>query len=383
MSKRLLVLISLTGLVGMACFGRVALAQPTVNLKIDPPEGELVPFEASAKVQPSPVRLMLQARNPAGQPLQDAKIRLQIFTPASNFWLPTDFPLLEGKKLLEIEAISPDGTLQVQQMLPIRGTYQLQVAVAPTTGNQFKPFQQTLTLVVPENGVKYRNFGLLAAVLLLVGLGGGLILGSPQQIQLGEVAPKRVRLLLSGAVLTAIAALLIVNIRAELAESHSYHAETHGGPVPTITTPASSQKLGLKFLGQTQATVGKPANLAVQVVNLKTGQPLRNVNLRVRVMPLGEDWLAFSYQGSAEANGLRWQQQFFDGVPHRLAVEARPQAGAAFKFEPVTGFQDIDVQGVTPPLGSRLLVLAYLTGIVGLGLLIGLGLRGRFAQTQA
>src|SRR6476469_569728 len=59
-------------------------------------------------------------------------------------------------------ALAPRGQLQFQQMLPIRGEYQLQVEVTPTVANAFTPFQQTLTLPIAENSVKYRNFTILA-----------------------------------------------------------------------------------------------------------------------------------------------------------------------------------------------------------------------------
>jgi hypothetical protein len=119
---------------------------------------------------------------------------------------------VEGTELLNIEAVAPKGELQIQQMLPIRGNYQMLVKVTPIVANAFTPIEQTLTLSVPESWVKYRNFGILAVILLAVGLGGGLVLGGQQQIQPGEIAPQRVRLLLSGAIIVAIASLLIINI---------------------------------------------------------------------------------------------------------------------------------------------------------------------------
>jgi len=51
------------------------------------------------------------------------------------------------------------------------GTYQLLVNVTPKAANAFIPLQQTLMLSVPENWVKYRNLGILAVILLGVGLG--------------------------------------------------------------------------------------------------------------------------------------------------------------------------------------------------------------------
>jgi hypothetical protein len=173
--------------------------QPNVRLTIEPPTSQIIPFEAEASTPQSPVKLTLQAVDATGKALENAKISLKVFTPPKNPWFTTDFPIVEGTKLLDIEAIAPKGQLQIQQMLPIRGNYQLQVSVTPITPNAFTPIQQNLNLSVPENGVKYRNFAILAVILLIVGLGGGWVIGGRQQTQPGQIAPQRVRLLLSGA----------------------------------------------------------------------------------------------------------------------------------------------------------------------------------------
>ena len=98
--------------------------------------------------------------------------------------MTTDFPIVEGTTLLDLEALAPKGELQFQQMLmlPIRGTYQLLVNLKPITPNAFTPIQQTLILSVPENGVKFRNFAIVAIMLLTAGLLGGWVIGSKQAI---------------------------------------------------------------------------------------------------------------------------------------------------------------------------------------------------------
>ncbi|MEP0886254.1 hypothetical protein NDI49_32490, partial [Trichocoleus sp. ST-U3] len=225
MSKfKIAAFVSAICLMGVVFYSSVVSSQtpqPTVRLSTEPPLSEILPFEAEATVPSSPVRLTLQAVDAAGKPLENARIRLSILTPPHNPWFPTDFPIVEGTELLDIEGVAPNGELEIQQMLPIRGKYQLLVSVNPITADAFAPIQQTLTLSVPENWVKYRNFGILAVILLAVGLGGGLVIGGKQDIQAGEIAPERVRLLLSGAIVVAIASLLIINITAERADSHT------------------------------------------------------------------------------------------------------------------------------------------------------------------
>ena len=373
-------LVSAICLMSVVFYGLVVssqTAQPAVRL-ITPPINQILPFEAEATTQQSPVPLKLQAVDAVGKPLENAKIRLQILTPPKNPWFPTDFPIVEGTELLNIEAVAPKGELQIQQMLPIRGNYQLLVEVTPIVANAFTSIQQTLTLSVPENSVKYRNFGILAVILLALGVGGGFVLGGKQSLELGEIAPQRVRLLLSGAIIVAIASLLIVNISAEFAESHAHehHAHEHNSQK---LEPATLQSQGIeaRLSGDVEATVGQPAKLAVQVIDATTNQPATDVVVNIKATQAENEWVAFAYQGVTDAKGeLAWEQQFFDGAPHKVEVEVLPQPQAKRQFAPLRVAKEIEVAGVAPPLPIRLIVLAYFTSLIVLGLVIGLKLRG-------
>lgn len=271
--------------------------------------------------------------------------------------------------------------MQLQQTFPIRGTYQLLVDVTPQTANAFTPFQQTLTLSIPENWIKYRNFAILAVVLLIVGLVGGWIIGGPQLIQPGEIAPQRVRLLLSGAVIVAIAALLYVNISAEMAQSEMSMPMSHmTEPAPKSDTSAVRQVQGLemRLTGDKSAIVGQPARLQVNVIDSQTQQPAPNVQLKVTTTQLENNWIAFAYEGQTDATGqFSWQQQFFDGAPHKIEVEVSPSSDAVRKFQPFQVEQTIEVEGVAPPLQVRLTGLAYFTSLLVVGLLIGFSFRHR------
>ncbi|MEH2265018.1 hypothetical protein [Nostoc sp.] len=377
--------------IAIILYGWIGLAQspqPSVRLTTNPPINQVRPLEAEATTvlgsghYNPPVQLMLQAFDAQGQSLKDAKIHLQLFTPPKNPWFTTDFPIVEGTKLLDIEGNAPTGQLQVQQTLPIRGTYQLLIAVTPLVANAFAPIQQTLTLTLPENPLKFRYFGILVVILLAVGLLGGWVIGGRQPIQPGEIAPQQVRLLLSGLIVVAIAALLFVNISAELAESHhmSMSMPGMGEEVPSSGKPAKLQSQGLymQLSGDKSATVGQPAKLQVSVSDSKTSQPVTDVVLKVTTTQLENNWVAFAYEGTPDSNGkLVWEQEFFDGAPHSVVVEVAPQANAKERFQPFQVAENIPVEGVAPPMAVRLISLTYFTGIVVIGLLLGLWLRHR------
>jgi hypothetical protein len=374
-SQRSALIMTITGLMSVLFLVTIGLSQTPrspIQLTTSPPVGQFYPFEAEATKPQSPTSLTLTAHNPTGELLANSLFKVQIFTPPNTPFLATDFPVVEGTKLLELNAIAPEGKVQLQQMLPIRGKYKLLINVTPITANQFSPIEETLTLDVPENPVKYRNYAILIVVLLAVGIGGGWIMGKQSLPQRGEIAPARVRLLLSGAVVVAIASLLVVNVSAEVSKSHE-----HSPATPEKTAFANDSQLQVQISGDNYARVGELANLQVSAIDSKTNQPLTDVTFKLKTTQLENNWVAFAYEGIPDATGkLKWQQQFFDGAPHQLEVEVS-STSANSQFKPLVATEKIEVVGVAPPLLTRLISLSYLIGVVIVGLAIGLTSRRR------
>ncbi|MBN3942249.1 MAG: hypothetical protein V7L21_15735 [Nostoc sp.] len=348
-----------------------------VLLSTNPPLERILPFEAEAEKPQSPVTLTLQAVDAAGKSLTNAKISLQILTPPRNPWLTTDFPIVEGTNLLQINANAPDGKLEIQQILPIRGNYQLLVKVSPLVANTFAAYEQTLNLNVRENPIKYKYFVVIAAILLSLGLLGGWVIGGQEELQQGEIAPQSVRLLLSALTVVAIITLLVINISAEVAEAHG--SEHHSSSTETIAPSSQkSQGLEINLEGDKNATVGKLANLALQVKDAATGQPITDVALQVKAIATEHNLTVFDYKGIPDEQGkLTWLEQFFDGSPHKIEVEATPLPGSSRQFAPVKVAQEVEVEAIAPPIYIRLIGLFYFTAFVGIGMAIGLLIQHR------
>ncbi|MEH1828137.1 MAG: hypothetical protein V7L22_22850 [Nostoc sp.] len=357
--------------------GNSQIPTSRVLLSTNPPLERILPFEAEAEKPQSPVKLTLQAVDAAGKSLTNAKISLQILTPPRNPLLTTDFPIVEGTKLLQMDANALDGKLEIQQMLPIRGNYQLLVKVSPLVANTFAAYEQTLNLHVRENPVKYKYFVAIAAILLSLGLLGGWVIGGQEELRQGEIAPQSVRLLLSALTVVAIVTLLFINISAEVAEAHG--SEHH--PSSTEVIAPSSQKsqgLEINLEGDKNATVGKLANLALQVKDTATGQPITDVALQVKAIATEHNLTVFDYKGIPDDQGkLIWQEQFFDGSPHKIEVEATPITGSNRQFTPVKVAQEVEVKAIAPPIYIRLIGLFYFTAFVGIGMAIGLLIQNR------
>ena len=338
-------------------------SEPTVRLQTEPSLSQVLPDEA-------PVKIALQAVDARGQPLSDVQFQLQLLTPGKTPWFTSDFPIVEGTKLLELGAKSPEGKVEFEQVMPIRGSYTLKAQVTPLTADAFESFEQSIQLSVPENAAKYRNAAILIGILILAGVSSGWVVGGNQAVQDGEIAPQSVRLLLSAATVVAIIVLLFVNISAELAS-----ADHHGGETQTSATPfvQRSQDLEIRLSGDRQATVGQLANQTIQVVNSKTGSPEANVVVNVKSIALEDNKQMFAYQGKTNDQGkLDWNEQFFDGAPHQIVAEVPLSDGTALQVS-----HEIEVEGIEPPLYIRFISLGYYTGIFVLSLLTGIWLHRR------
>jgi hypothetical protein len=350
--------------------------EPAVE-RISPLEAEATEYLGSGQYQ-APVQLKLQANDPAGKALQDAQFHVKVLTPPPTPWFTTDFPITEGTQLLDITGDAPAGEFQMQQVFPIRGNYQLQVDVTPIIAGAFAPIQQTLNLNVPENPLKLAYFPVLLTVLLAIGLFGGWIIGSRQAMQPGELAPRRVRMLLSGVTVMAIAALFFFNLSAEFAAAEDSIAAAASTDDHSLI---QSQGLQLELTGDAQTAVGKMAAFQAKLTDGKTNQPVTDAIVAIKSIALENNWVAFAYQGVPNAQGLlSWQEQFFDGAPHKIEVKVSPNPNGTRQFQAFEATREIEVEGIAPPMTVRLIGLFYFTVVLTVGVLAGLWLQHRQSQ---
>ncbi len=356
-----LVAIVFSGLVWLSNLSPV-LSQATVQLETEPPLEQVIPDETVVKFQ-------LQAIDKSEQPLPNAKVRVRILAPAKNPWFTSDFPIVEGTELLNLQTIASQGNLEFQQVLPIRGNYSMEVAVTPEVKGAFEPFEQSLKLSVPENSVKYRNLAILAAILLGVGFSGGWILGGEQIIRGDEIAPQPVRMLLSGMTLVAITVLLFVNLSAEVALSNQVRGDGANSSTHEIV---SNQEIQVELSGDKQAMVGKLATQTVQVTNLTTREPVTDVQINLQSVALEHNARIFAYQGTPDATGkITWLEQFFDGAPHSVMATVTTLDKSTQQFAPLEVSHEVEVDGIAPPLFVRFVSLLYFTLIFVVGLIAG------------
>ncbi len=334
---------------------------------------QLLTEPALEKIRPlaeKPVKFTFKILDKTGKALNNANIHLTLLTPPRSPWFSTDFPWVEGTTLLDISQPSKTGEFQFQQILPIRGNYTFKLEVNPLIADSFQPFQQTLSLSVSENEIKYRNYVILLVLLLFVGFGGGWIIGAGESLQAGEVVPQRVRLLLSSAIIVTIATLLFICITAEVGSSHSEHEHHQSGISDSLNDQGEITDSIIQLLGEENATVGQLNDFQIKAINPQTQKPISNLPLTIKTNQLENNLVIFATQAETDSQGqFRWQQQFFDGSPHELTVTVSPNISS--KSQPLQIGKAIEVEAIHPPLVTRLISLSYM--IFTLAIAFGLG----------
>ncbi|MDB9523065.1 hypothetical protein PN480_14090 [Dolichospermum circinale CS-1225] len=73
--------------------------------------------------------------------------------------------------------------------------------------------------------------------------------------------------------------------------------------------------------------------------------------MRVKAIALEDNLTVFAYQGVPNSEGrLIWQEQFFDGSPHKVEVEAISLPESLRQFPAVKVAQSVEVEGIVPPI---------------------------------
>ncbi|MEM8677615.1 MAG: hypothetical protein AAGF83_27705 [Cyanobacteria bacterium P01_G01_bin.67] len=94
--------------------------------------------------------------------------------------------------------------------------------------------------------------------------------------------------------------------------------------------------------------------------------------VRIESVALESDALMFADQGTLDNAGqLIWQEQFFDGSPHRVTATVIPVENSSGEFRSLQVSQSIEVEGIAPPLLIRFISLFYFTIIFVVGLSLG------------
>jgi hypothetical protein len=352
-----------------------AAPQARLELSTSPPLTELIPDQDE-------LELTIQLRDPAGAPIPRAELHLELTAPPANAFFSTDFPHVEGSRLVSADALAVGGQFSMRIVAPIRGAYRLQVTAKPPAGDRsFAPTTAEWHPVVPENPKKIRNLALFLAGLALVGACSGFVAGRTR-------TRPRARTAASPAAAAALA--LIAFAAASISDAALAHGP-EGAHRSRVTDPASSAttaasnskiaKLELRLLTPSPR-VGQLAELAATAHDASGAAVPARFQLRFR--QLEHDVEVFSTELIAPDGRLAWKGQFFDGSPHRVELIATPLAAA--DGGPVTAVLETEVEAIAPPLSASakafVLLMAVAAAAMACGFWLG-GLSQRKAEGRA
>lgn len=299
------------------------------------------------------VRTTLRVVDAGGQAVPNARLKLRLEAPPGQPLISTDFPLVERTTLLAYEGTLPDGVWQFDYVYPIRGTYSFEVAAGTDPGSY--AVRDTLKLRLRENRREVLNLVIFLGGLLGFGLVTGVIVGRGA----------RARSLAAAGLSLLLLALALPGGPAATALAHGGEHET--GPV---TDSATSGDLTLtSTLRPGGGRVGALNYLTFQATDGQ-GRPAPGAEFNLSLWHVEDDRPVFAATLPAPQGRADLAFQFFDGAEHRLQVSAARSASPG--ADTVSLERVVGVEGLSPPLATKIRTLVLLLLVVLAGVVIGL-----------
>lgn len=121
-------------------------------------------------------QLVLRVRTATGDPIP-ARLQVELDAPPRNMLVSTDFPIVEGTRLMRAEAATDaSGEHALRYLFPIRGEYRLRVVATPLDPS-IAPIRQEFAFSLRENPGEVFNLFLLMGVLFVFGGLAGIVFG--------------------------------------------------------------------------------------------------------------------------------------------------------------------------------------------------------------
>jgi hypothetical protein len=296
-----------------------------VQLKISPPLSELRPFQ-------KPATFSLAVFTADNGPVEQGWVTIQLDAPKPGRVFSTDFPIVEGSRLLEMRLPITQGRVEWRYLFPIRGEYRMTVEGMSSDG---KKFEKLFRFKVRENEKKWIVLGALTAGLFCFGLVAGRVFTPPKRREIRDV---------TAYVFVIVGSFASWNVAAA--------AKDGGSPYvlrlevePAIVGKTSRIHWSLNRDGSTKNVL---ATLSLTITHLEKGETVFSVD---RLPVAGEFVMNF---------------QFADGAEHRVTAIATIAGGQMLRTE-----QSISVNGVEPPMRAMIPVIGFFLAVIGLGLAVG------------
>ncbi|MGH7853140.1 MAG: hypothetical protein ACREP3_06840 [Candidatus Binatia bacterium] len=266
-----------------------------------------------------------------GRPLKQGIVAIRLDAPHPGRFFSTDYPLVEGTVLSEMQLPLRQGRANWKQLLPIRGEYRLTVDAVGSDGTKMS---KVFTFEVRENQKKWLALSAFSAGLLILGF-------------------------VAGRVFTGVragSAVMIVGLVLSTGATGVSAAE-------------QSQTDSSAVLKVESATVGKPGHVRWKMANTGDGGA-RTATLTLTVTHLEKQKLVFGVEKFSVDGEWSMKFHFPDAGEYRVSAVGSIAGLAAVRNEQV-----IAVTGAEPPATAMFPALAYFVGLIAVGL--GAGRRSK------
>lgn len=325
-----------------------------VVLETRPPAGQIGPDNTLAQTTLSVV-------DANGRPLPNAYLKLHVDAPPGNAFISTDFPIVEDTPLLNYEGILPDGVLEFEYIYPIRGQYRFEVEAGREAAAI--SFKDTLSLTLSENRNEVINGVIFIGLLFILGIVAGLIIGTGARAQ---------RMAAAGLAVLVIGGL--VGGAASLVQAHGGDEVSSAEP---FTESAANGDLRVTYrMSPGAGRVGALNTLSFEASD-SAGNLRPETTFEVTFWHIEDDKPVFATTLYAPTGQTQFEFQFFDGAEHEVRLTAQHGPGT------VGLAKVVEVEGISPPISTRLKTTFYLALVILIGILIGLRIqvgRGRGQQ---
>ena len=295
-------------------------------------------FKASPRLEllhpySDPATLTLLVTGADGKPVSQGRLAIRLEAPAPGWFFSTDFPLVEGSRLLEMSLPLKQGRAEWRYLFPIRGEYRLSVEFTSPDGNRAT---ETFTVGIPESKQKWVFLGIFSLALFAAGVIAGRIFTSSRSRPARKMAAGLVFLLGS----------LVASI-----ENTTGQEVERGGQVG--------------WLEIDPAIVGKPTKLRWRLAG-ETNAESQVVLLSLTIAHLEKGKTVFSFERLPIAREFTVNFQFADGADYRVTAIARVGDGRMLRTE-----RNVFVTGVEPPVRAIIPAIGFFLAVIALGLAVG------------
>jgi hypothetical protein len=295
-------------------------------------------FKASPRLEllypySDPATLTLLVTGADGKPVSQGRVAIRLEAPAGGRFFSTDFPLVEGSRLLDMSLPLRQGKAEWRYLFPIRGEYRLNVEFTSPDG---KKASETFTLRIRENKQKWVFLGIFSLALFVVGVIAGRIFTSSRSRPARKMAAGWV--------------LLLGSLAASIETATAQEVERGG-------------QFG--WLEIDPAIVGKPTKLHWRLAG-ETDAESQVVLLSLTIAHLEKGKTVFSFERLPIEREFTVNFQFTDGADYRVTAFARVGKGRMLRTE-----RNVFVTGVEPPVRAIIPTIGFFLAVIALGLAVG------------